>query len=575
MQYVETFYIDLIGFRKEYLNDISENSLIFNNKSESIDFNVEIKKHYKILDDSVKNVLKIKITDKINFDDLNIVFKFINDLNNTFSFIKNLERFNEFNIKIGTSLYGDIMKEYKNISHKYHQFNEKIDEFTQTIIDQFNNELKDSSDLLKIPKNKNFIKFVCGIEIKDEIVSNEILYVYNNVIRSIKYDALSQNSTESNSESSTFLYNYFLSPFAYTKKELVRFFADINIKLPEDDIPGWCKKISKNNKIKIYFVDDRFNKKKLIYYDVEKIRTNNQIQHSGITDHLIDVFRSIIVTDSNSFHEKSLEASDKNKLESESINDILQLDDSDGEFIIISYIGNDNYRILINNNHVRHFNELIKPQKNIFVHNNYIKNEFINPDYNMKTKSYDEIFIKNSNIKEYSFIPDKFENEYAEFILKYDTIKMDTVKLKLNRIMQDLSYKTYKDIDSMQRIVNFIGSDEILEQFDKALNELYDSISDTIKIITKGYTEQKINFIKNEVFISFISEKLYYTKKFKNNLEETFNDLKNYFRDFKDSSAVLQFINSIFQKTIDEVITRKSNIYEKLLTKLFIMIFTK
>ena len=81
MQYVETFYIDLIGFRKEYLNDISENSLVFNNKSESIDFNVEIKKHYKILDDSVKNVLKIKITDKINFDDLNIVFKFINDLN--------------------------------------------------------------------------------------------------------------------------------------------------------------------------------------------------------------------------------------------------------------------------------------------------------------------------------------------------------------------------------------------------------------------------------------------------------------------------------------------------------------
>ena len=44
------------------------------------------------------------------------------------------------------------------------------------------------------------------------------IYVFNKILRGIKYDCL--NKKEQVQTSSTFLYNYFLSPYSYTIKEI-------------------------------------------------------------------------------------------------------------------------------------------------------------------------------------------------------------------------------------------------------------------------------------------------------------------------------------------------------------------
>ncbi len=579
MEFIQRFHNELNIFKKEYLNDISVNSLIF----ENINFNEIIKIYYDELDrdwEIIKELnFKIDNWDSKDFSTLEKILNFINLLNKLFLFIKNLEKFNEYNIKIGSSLYVNIMKEYQAILYKYFKFNNDIDAYLDKIYDQFNlllnksNEEKINNLLENIPYNINFYKLFCSIDINN--FSEKNLFIYNKIERAIKtyyIDSeinhkfiINKDKYENNNDdeiSTVFLYNYFIAPYTYSLTELKSFFKDIdidfNIEININSdveikniniIKKWCDDISNNGNIKIYFINDIYNYKKVIYYNIEKIRNNNQIQFSGITENLINTFKNV----------------DSNKLETEidifnnlknNINEILNITDK-SKFIIISYIGDNKFRILKYNN--------------LFLNNDYIKNEFYFPICNMKTKLYNNIFTKNSNIENNRLIPDKFENDYTEFVLKYDTIKMDTVKLKLNRIMQDLTKEIYNDIDSLQRLTNFINSNDIIKQFDLALYELLISINETVDNISKMYTEDKIIFIKNEIYISFIAEKTYYSKRFKNNLEEYFNDLKKYIDNFKDKPNILLTINNIFEKTISETITRKSNIYEKLLIKLFVL----
>jgi hypothetical protein len=562
--------------QKNSLNNYFNNLVDLFNKDFFNTLKNEVKEDiYKTITKKTNSLLEIsnkinKSNDLKNFDNLsvekmfdlyNLINKQTNILRKLFKYYKALEKYDEYNTKLGSTFVSNTKKALTKLTAEFSDFEDKQLQLDRILFHSM--KQKAGNDINKLLQHiyesdnlKYNVELICYLYDgnSNDNESKEIIF------EKIKLKLLTHKVKFPLNINTYPLENYNnVATNIKTLKQISEMTGINNIKFDKTTKKSNLDEICKGQKFGFIVMDKIYNINKSINFQIDRIINEKNNPTKGIDADMIDKFTTIFINPLGIHGEIHHELNNPREIgakqteEQDNSNPLLIFNETAEYYHVISYIDySENFRYE-NKLNVNSY-ELINIKTKV--------ESVVNFNRNQK-------FVQAINLKELPN-PDKFENEYSEFLLKHDTYQIDTVKLKLLRKVMEIEVlrnESMKKITNQEKLEELFKSHEISEGFNNGMQLIFESIKE---LLNSKNSEENV-----EMMTSFMTEVVTYNKKFMTNLINIFNDNKMSANSFKNlisnSYQLYEYINKIVKKALDDTITRKSNVYDKLLYKLFLL----